>query len=117
MSSDSTVSDSGVVTSGVSDVATTEMISRTDSEHTSSSEEIMGGGHIPPRPPPPPPNSPNLPRHRPPSPPRPLPHQEGLEVDMQEFNVGCQTLSCNCGVNSIFISLQYFADDEEEEDD
>ncbi|XDV26267.1 hypothetical protein PO909_030025 [Leuciscus waleckii] len=37
--------------------ATTVILSRTDSEHTSSSE-IVGGGHIPPLPPP---NSPNHP--------------------------------------------------------
>ncbi|KAK7121965.1 hypothetical protein R3I93_022912 [Phoxinus phoxinus] len=72
MSSDSTVSDSGVVTSGVSDV---------DSEHTSSSSSS---------------SSSQQPQFAPPSPPRPLPHQEGLEVSMD---------------------MQYFADDEEEDDD
>ncbi|XP_042610076.1 WASH complex subunit 1-like [Cyprinus carpio] len=58
--------DSGVDSPGFSSTATTELISRTDSEHTSSADEWVQQGPnlpplFPPHPPPPPPPPPHLP--------------------------------------------------------
>ncbi|XP_016365953.1 SRSF protein kinase 2-like [Sinocyclocheilus rhinocerous] len=71
--------DSGVDSPGFSDTATTELISHTDSEHTSSADEwVQQGPNLPPL----------FPPHPPPPPPLPiLPPQEDPEDVMGVLDV------------------------------